>query len=84
MQAVTGRSTTLPGSLIQQICTGQMLYQYNQAMESNEALQRADRIRQGEVEAFHWLDSHEALQRALTSRSRPPTLEGIREGATVR
>ena len=83
MQAVTGRSTTLPGSLMQQICTGEMRYQYNQAMETNEALQRADRIRQGAVEAFFWLDAHSALRKALTSRSRPPTLEGIREGATV-
>ena len=83
MQAVTGRSTCLPGSLMQQICTGEMRYQYNQAMETNEALQRADRIRQGAVEAFFWLDAHSALRKALTSRSRPPTLEGIREGATV-
>ncbi|CAE7410031.1 TY5A, partial [Symbiodinium microadriaticum] len=78
-----GRSTCLPGSLMQQICTGEMRYQYNQAMETNEALQRADRIRQGAVEAFFWLDAHSALRKALTSRSRPPTLEGIREGATV-
>ena len=34
MQAVTGRSATIPGSLIQQICAGQMRYQYNQAMET--------------------------------------------------
>ena len=68
---------------MQQICTGEMRYQYNQAMETNEALQRADRIRQGAVEAFFWLDAHSALRKALTSRSRPPTLEGIREGATV-
>ncbi|CAE7880449.1 RE2, partial [Symbiodinium necroappetens] len=83
MQAVTGRSTTIPGSLMQQISTGQMRYQYNQAMETNEALQRADRIRHGAIEAFHWLDAHTALRKALTSRSRPPTLEGIREGAVV-
>ena len=83
MQAVTGRSTTIPGSLIQQISTGRVRYQYNQAMDTNEALQRADRIRHGAVEAFHWLDAHTALRRALTARSRPPTLEGIREGAVV-
>ena len=52
-------------------------------MDTNEALQRADRIRHGAVEAFHWLDAHTALRRALTARSRPPTLEGIREGAVV-
>ena len=40
-------------------------------METNEALQRADRIRQKAIESYHWLDSHEALRRALTSRSRP-------------
>ena len=44
----------------------------------NEALQWADRIRQGAIESYHWLDSQ-----GLTSRSRPPTLEGVREGATV-
>ena len=60
-----------------------MRYQYNQAMETNEALQRADRVRHGAVEAFHWLDAHTTLRKALTTRSRPPTLEGIREGAVV-
>ena len=83
IQAVTGRSSPLPGSLMNQLGTGRMRYQYNQAMETNEALQRADRVRHGAVEAFHWLDAHTTLRKALTTRSRPPTLEGIREGAVV-
>ena len=83
LQAVTGRSTVIPGSLLQQISGGHVRFKYNQALESNEALAQAERIRQGAVEAFHWLDAHEALRRALASRSRPPALEGLREGAVV-
>ena len=65
-QAVTGRST---GSLIQQISTGWIRYQCNEAMETIEALQRS-------VEDFHWLDARTVLRRrrALTSRPRAPTL----------
>lgn len=33
-----------------------------------------EQLRQAAVSAFHWLDSHERLQVALNSRSRPPHL----------
>ncbi|CAE7765363.1 RE2 [Symbiodinium sp. CCMP2592] len=82
MQAVTGRNTMIPGSLMQQLSSGNVRFKYN-AASTKEALARAERIRIGAVEAFHWLDSHDALRRALASRSRPPHMEGIREGAMV-
>ena len=46
-------------------------------------LRRAERIRAAACDAFHWLDTNEALRRALHSRSRPPRMELVKEGATV-
>ncbi|CAE7903518.1 TY4B-J, partial [Symbiodinium necroappetens] len=83
MQAVTGRSTMIPGSLMQQLASGRVKFQYNEAVTNSEAVARAERIRIGALEAFHWLDSHDALRKALASRSRPPHMEGVREGAIV-
>ncbi|CAE7743820.1 unnamed protein product [Symbiodinium sp. CCMP2456] len=83
MQAVTGRASVIPGSLMQQLAGGHLRFKHNQALETSEALAQAERIRHGAIESFHWLDSHEALRRALASRSRPPALEGLREGAVV-
>ncbi|CAE7238450.1 TY4B-J, partial [Symbiodinium sp. CCMP2456] len=83
MQAVTGRNTMIPGSLLQQLTSGQVKFKYNEAVGHSEAIARAERIRIGALEAFHWLDSHDALRRALASKSRPPQLEGVREGAIV-
>ena len=83
MQAVTGRNTMIPGSLMQQLASGHVKFKYNEAVGHSEAIARAERIRIGALEAFHWLDSHDALRRALASKSRPPQLEGVREGAIV-
>ena len=73
----------IPGSLLAQISGGHLRFKYNQALDASEAIALAERIRHGAIESFHWLDSHEALRRALASRSRPPALEGLREGAVV-
>ena len=83
MQAVTGQQALLPSSLMDQLCSGRMRFVVNQEISREEALQRAERIRVGAAEAFHWIDSHETLRRALASKSRPPKLELIQEGATV-
>ena len=83
MQAVTGRQALLPSSLMDQLCSGRMRFVVNQEISREEALQRAERIRIGAAEAFHWIDSHETLRCALASKSRPPKLELIQEGATV-
>eukprot|EP00438_Fugacium_kawagutii_P010864 Skav216248 [mRNA] locus=scaffold20:99205:112201:+ [translate_table: standard] len=83
LQAVTGRNNVLPASLMNQICSGKMRYVMNQEISQDASLQRAERIRAAAVEAFLWLDSHEVLRKALASKSRPPKLEMIREGATV-
>ena len=37
----------------------------------------------GEIEIFHWLDAHTTLRRALASKSRPPRMEMLKEGAAV-
>ena len=83
LQAVMGRNSPLPGSLLAQISTGKVKYVTNEALEHDEALRRAERIRAGAVEACHWLDAHEGLRRSLASRSRPPHLELVREGTVV-
>ena len=83
MQAVTGRNTMLPGSIMDQITTGRVRFRFNEATDKREAVARAERIRAGAVESFHWLDAHQSLRRALASKSKAPDIEGIKEGTTV-
>ena len=83
IQAVTGRNTSLPGSLLAQITSGKVKFRANEQLAQEEALRRSERIRAAAIEACHWLDSHEGLRRALAARSKPPMLELLREGAVV-
>ncbi|CAE7461836.1 unnamed protein product [Symbiodinium necroappetens] len=83
LQAVTGRNSMVPGSLMEQLASSKMRFRYNEAATEKEAVARAERIRIGALEAFHWLDASDALRRALASRSRPPHLEALKEGAIV-
>ena len=83
MQAVTGRNNMLPASLMEQLSSGRVRFRYNDELSHNDALARAERIRAGAISAFHWLDAHTALRKALASRSRPPNLEAIQEGTVV-
>lgn len=83
LQAVTGRNSPLPGSLLAQISSGKVRYVTNEALDKDESLRRAERIRAAAIESCHWLDAHEGLRRALASRSRPPHLELLREGTVV-
>ncbi|CAE7240505.1 TY4B-J, partial [Symbiodinium sp. CCMP2592] len=83
MQAVTGRNTMLPGAIMDQITSGRVRFRFNEAATKNEAVARAERIRAGAVESFHWLDAHQALRKALASKSKPPDIEGIKEGTVV-
>ena len=83
IQAVTGRNTPLPGSLLAQISSGKVKFKTNEMITQDEALRRSERIRAASLEACHWLDAHEGLRRALAARSKPPLLELLREGATV-
>ena len=55
-----------------------MRFRYNEAATTKEAVARAERIRIGALEAYHWLDASDALRRALAARLRPPQLEGLR------
>lgn len=83
MQAVTGKNVVLPMSIMDQICSGQVRQTLNQQLDVRDALRRADRIRASAVDSFNWVDSNEAIRRALHTRSRPPKLETIQEGTTV-
>ena len=83
LQAVTGRNSVIPASLMTQICSGKMKFVLNQDLDREECLRRAERIRQGAIESFHWLDAHQSLRRALATKSRPPRLELLKEGAVV-
>ena len=83
LQAVTGRNTPLPGSLMAQLTSGKVKFKLNEAITQEEAIRRADRIRAASIEACHWIDAHEGLRRALAARSRPPHLELLREGTAV-
>ncbi len=83
LQAVTGRNAVIPASLMTQICSGKMKFVLNADMDREECLRRAERIRMGAIESYHWLDSHTTLRRALASKSRPPRLEMLKEGTVV-
>lgn len=65
IQAVTGRSTSIPTSLLSQLVSGNVKFKINEDLEKDEALQRAERIRASAIEACHWIDAHEGLRRAL-------------------
>ena len=83
IQAVTGRNTTLPHSVMEQLGSGHVRFAVNEQLDVKDSLRRAERIRAAAVDSFHWIDSNEVLRRALHARSRPPKLEMIQEGATV-
>eukprot|EP00435_Cladocopium_sp_Y103_P038363 s129_g10.t1 len=83
IQAVTGRNSSMPASLLAQIASGRVKFKLNEELEKDEALRRAERIRAAAVEACHWLDAHQGLRRALNARSRPPHLEMLKEGNVV-
>jgi hypothetical protein len=83
LQAVTGRNSPLPASLMAQLYRGKMKFRLNQELTRDEALRRAERIRAAAVEACHWVDAHEGLRKALDARSRPPKFEGLKEGTCV-
>eukprot|EP00434_Breviolum_minutum_P038103 symbB.v1.2.033789.t1/scaffold4247.1/size72962/1 len=83
LQAVTGRNTSIPTSLVEQVASGCLKEALNRELQQSDSLRRAERIRAAACDAFHWLDTNEALRRALHSRSRPPRMELVKEGATV-
>lgn len=51
--------------------------------DREERLRRAERMRQGAIESFHWLDARATLCRALGIKSPPPYLEFLKQGCTV-
>ena len=83
LQAVTGRNTVVPTSIMDQLCSGQVKCTVNDELQVSEALRRAERIRAAAVDSFNWIDASEALRKALNCRSRPPKLENLQEGMTV-
>eukprot|EP00435_Cladocopium_sp_Y103_P015241 s2361_g3.t1 len=83
LQAVTGRNTVVPTSVMEQLCSGQVKCTVNDELTVKEALRRAERIRAAAVDSFNWIDSSETIRKALNVRSRPPKLENLQEGMTV-
>ena len=83
LQAVTGRNTTLPHSVMEQLGSGHVRFAINEQLDEKDSFRRAERIRAAAVDSFHWIDSNEVLRRALHARSRPPKLELIREGTIL-
>lgn len=51
LQAVTGRNSPLPGSLLAQISSGKIRFTSNEMIDQDEALRRAERIRAAAVES---------------------------------
>ena len=47
LQAVTGRNSMVPGSIMEQLASGRMRFRYNEAASTKEAVARAERIRIG-------------------------------------
>ena len=83
LQAVTGKQSLIPASLMTQICSGKMKFVVNQEIDREEALRKGERIRQAAVEAFMWVDAHQSLRRALASKSRPRGWSSSEKGAGV-
>lgn len=83
MQAVTGKNTTIPASIMEQITSGKLRQVLNEQLDTRDALRRAERIRAAAVDSFNWIDSNEVIREAFHKRSRPPRLDCIQEGTTV-
>ncbi|CAL1153094.1 unnamed protein product [Cladocopium goreaui] len=83
LQAVTGKNTTVPVSVMEQLCSGQVRFAMNEELELRDALRRAERIRAAAIDSYNWIDSNQVIREGLNRRSRPPKLEGIFEGTTV-
>ena len=54
LQAVTGRNTTLPNSVMEQLGSGHVRFAVNEQLDTKDALRRAERIRAAAVDSFHW------------------------------
>ena len=83
LQAVTGKNTTVPVSVMEQLCSGQVKFALNEELELRDALRRAERIRAAAIDSYNWIDSNQVIREAMNRRSRPPKLECIFEGTTV-
>ena len=83
LQAITGRNTAVPASLMDQLCSGHIRQALNEQLEVKDALRRAERIRAAAIDSFNWVDSNEVIRKGLHARSRPPKMETIQEGCTV-
>ena len=83
LQAITGRNTAVPASLMDQLCSGHIRQALNEQLEVKDALRRAERIRAAAIDSFNWVDSNEVIRKGLHARSRPPKIETIQEGCTV-
>ncbi|CAL1158242.1 unnamed protein product, partial [Cladocopium goreaui] len=83
LQAVTGKNATVPVSVMEQLCSGQVRFAMNEELELRDALRRAERIRAAAIDSYNWIDSNQVIREGLNRRSRPPKLEGIFEGTTV-
>lgn len=83
LQAITGRNTAVPASIMDQLCSGHIKQAMNEQLAVKDALRRAERIRAAAVDSFNWVDSNEVIRKGLHARSRPPKLEAIQEGCTV-
>jgi hypothetical protein len=83
LQVVTGRDAVIPSSLLEQVSTNKLQHGSNSILSQDEALAYAERIRAAAGQAYLWLDSHQALRRALAARSRPPKLQGLRPGIQI-
>eukprot|EP00435_Cladocopium_sp_Y103_P058267 s440_g20.t1 len=54
LQAVTGKNTVVPQSIMEQLCSGQVRCTINDELEVKDALRRAERIRAAAVDSFNW------------------------------
>eukprot|EP00435_Cladocopium_sp_Y103_P046235 s919_g13.t1 len=82
VQLVFGKDCSMPQNLMDTLA-GHMQFQLSRPASTDDSFHRTAQMRKAAMDAFHWMESHEALKRAAGSRSRLPRLELITEGAQV-
>jgi hypothetical protein len=83
VQATQGRDSTIPSALVDQMASGRIRLGENAALMKDVHFSKMERIRQAARAAFVWLDSHNDLRVALSSRPRPPSMSLVPIGTQV-
>ena len=80
LQAVTGKNTIVPVSVMDQMCSGQVKFPVNDELALRDAMRRAERIRAAAIDSFNWIDTNLVIREVLIEHAVQTTQAGMRSG----